>query len=148
MSINIKSTDWPKIWAAPDNKRLIPKQISIRLPVHVAAKIYALEEIYPSKTRTEIINDLLSTALEEMEDSIPSSKGKEIAVIPAEHAGTEEAVHVYEDNGLRGRYFDVFTRHITAIEKQLGSKNFNVKYESVYHDDELTVQWTSKSSAK
>ena len=55
------------LWAGPDNSRLTSKQYSFRLPVHVAAKIAALEEMYPQRSRTQIVGDLLSAALEGVE---------------------------------------------------------------------------------
>ena len=59
--------DLVTLWAAPDNTKLTPRQMSIRLPLHVAAKISALCELFPTRTRTEIIGDLLSTALDGVE---------------------------------------------------------------------------------
>ena len=38
----MKSADLHKLWGMPDNSRLTPKQLSFRLPVHVAAQINAL----------------------------------------------------------------------------------------------------------
>jgi len=38
--------------------------------VHVAAKISALCEMFPQRSKTQLINDLLSTALEELEGSL------------------------------------------------------------------------------
>jgi len=56
-----------KTWIGPDNSRLMRNQTSMRLSVHVAAKISALCEMFPQRTKTQIINDLLSTALDELE---------------------------------------------------------------------------------
>jgi hypothetical protein len=42
----------------------------MRLSVHVAAKISALCEMFPQRAKTQIINDLLSTALEQLENSL------------------------------------------------------------------------------
>ena len=52
------------VWASPDNTRLTTKQFSFRFPVHIAAKIAALCEMYPQKNRTHIVADLLAAALE------------------------------------------------------------------------------------
>jgi hypothetical protein len=62
--------DLVKIWGAPDNTRLTPKQISIRLPIHVAAKISAISEMFPKKTKTEIIGDLLAAALTQFAEGL------------------------------------------------------------------------------
>ncbi len=42
-----------KVWDAPDHSRLTPKQISIRLPILVAAKVSALCELYPGQARAK-----------------------------------------------------------------------------------------------
>jgi hypothetical protein len=74
-----------KTWTGPDNSRLMRNQTSMRLSVHVAAKISALCEIFPQRSKTQIINDLLSTALGELEGSLentpywgPSKEGEDI----------------------------------------------------------------------
>ena len=59
----MKASTLHDVWASPDNTRLTPKQFSFRLPIHVAAKIAALCDMYPQKTRTQIIADLLTSAL-------------------------------------------------------------------------------------
>ena len=58
--------DLLKTWTGPDNSRLMRNQTSMRLSIHVAARISALCEIFPQRTKTQIINDLLSTALDEL----------------------------------------------------------------------------------
>jgi len=60
-------------WIGPDNSRLMRNQTSMRLSVHVAAKISALCEIFPQRSKTQIINDLLSTAVDELERSLEDS---------------------------------------------------------------------------
>lgn len=76
----MKANELTSYWNTPDNSKLTPKQISIRLPIHVAAKIQALCDMYQQKSRTEIIGDLLTTALEELESSLPiyEDKSREI----------------------------------------------------------------------
>ena len=59
-----------RTWVGPDNSRLMRNQTSMRLSVHVAAKISALCEMFPQRAKTQIINDLLSTALEQLENSL------------------------------------------------------------------------------
>ena len=73
-------------WTGPDNSRLMRNQTSMRLSVHVAAKISALCHMFPQRSKTQIVNDLLSTALDELEESLeknpywgPSKEGEDIA---------------------------------------------------------------------
>jgi hypothetical protein len=60
-----------EMWSAPENTRLTKQQFSFRLPIDVAAKLFALEELYPGRTRTQLISDLLSLALADLELQLP-----------------------------------------------------------------------------
>lgn len=111
----IQPSDLHKVWTAPDNSRLTSKQYSFRLPVHVAAKLAALCEIYPSRTRTELVGDLLAAALADVERGFPSEKGKE----EGPHPGTGEMM--YQDAGLTPTYRGLVNRHYLQIEKALGN---------------------------
>lgn len=109
--------DLVKVWDAPDNTRLTPKQISIRLPILVAAKISALCDLYPRKTKTEIIGDLLSTALDQLEAALPSAQGEQVGEVP--YDGTP----IYEDVGLRGAFCTRTEKYLRELEKEAGIKD-------------------------
>lgn len=94
--------DLVKVWAAPDHSKLTAKQWSIRLPIQVAARINALCDLYPRKTKTEIIGDLLATAIEQLAAALPDEPHSP-ATPPAQVAGGD----------LRGR-FDALTRRYLA----------------------------------
>ena len=111
----MKSSDLHAIWGAPDNSRVTSKQYSFRLPVHVAAKIDALCEMYPTRTRTQIVGDLLASAVYEVERSFPPVKGKEVA----EHPETREII--FEDIGPGARFRELANKHYIEIEKDLGT---------------------------
>src|SRR5450759_3446820 len=107
----IKSADLTKLWAAPDNSRLTSKQYSFRLPVHVGAKLAALEELYPNRTRTEIVGDLLAAALDEVERSFPAKKGKRVGL---DNISGQE---MYEDIGLVVEYGKRANKHYIQMER-------------------------------
>ena len=99
--------DLAKIWEAPDNTRLTTKQISIRLPIHVAAKISAISEMYPRRTKTEIIGDLLAAAL----DQFPEGLSNEPYI--------QEQGVVYpevESCGDRGRYEGLVKKYFEELD--------------------------------
>lgn len=73
----MKASDLAKILGAPDNSRLTAKQQSFRLPTHVAAKINALCDVYPNRTKTEIVGLLLAAALDDAISHLPASLGEE-----------------------------------------------------------------------
>ena len=123
----MKASQLHDLWASPDNTRLTSKQFSFRLPVHIAAKIAALCEIYPQKTRTQIVADLLTTALDEYEKNLPEEIG---GVIDHEDEYIERQVadhtnEEYEDlfylGGARARFRFAANRHYYELEKELGN---------------------------
>jgi hypothetical protein len=65
-------------------------QTSMRLSVHVAAKISALCEMFPQRSKTQIINDLLSTALDELEASLEKGHPWEDSEEGLEHLPTQQ----------------------------------------------------------
>lgn len=104
------------VWSAPDNTRLTAKQFSFRLPTHVAARLAALEEIYPSKTRTQIVADLLNAALDEVETSFPSEPGEAV-----DRDG--DGSWLYEELGPGKRFRELANKHFLDIERELGNEN-------------------------
>lgn len=58
------------------------KQQSFRLPIHVAAKIEALCELYPNTSKTEIVGDLLAAAVDEAAQHLPYSVGRKTGHYP------------------------------------------------------------------
>lgn len=116
----MKASELTSLWSSPDNTRLTPKQFSMRLPLHVAAKISALCDMYANKTRTEIIGDLLTTALEDLEASFTHVEG--------EYIGTDELTNeaITEDVGLGAKFRKLASNHLEALEKELdGVKSDN-----------------------
>jgi hypothetical protein len=97
-------------WVGPDNSRLMRNQTSMRLSVQVAAKISALCEMFPQRTKTQIINDLLSTALRELEGSLEDTPywGQ------IEEEGRENIPTQKTD------YYALVDKHLTEIEASDG----------------------------
>ena len=112
----MRSADLHKVWGAPDNSRLTAKQQSFRLPVHVAAKINALCDLYPTKTKTEIVGDLLAAALEEAITHLPSERGEQISQHP-------ELGRIFEAHGPAVKFRELANKHYREMERDLGNKN-------------------------
>lgn len=108
----MQSKDLLKVWNAPDNTRLTPRQISIRLPLHVAAKISALCEMFPKRTKTEIIGDLLATALDDIAEGLSSDPYP------------EEAGYAHPDDywGDRRRYEGLVSKYLEEMESEERSR--------------------------
>lgn len=115
----MESKDLLKFWATRDNSKLSAKQLSIRLPTHIAARISALCEIYPSKNRTQVISDLLSTALDNLEDGMSYDESAEPSFVHP------EVGPIYEVYGLgtKGHYLNTTNKYLTELELELGNDN-------------------------
>ncbi len=114
------------LWAGPDNSRLTTKQFSFRLPVHIGAKIAALCEMYPQKNRTQIVADLLTAALDELEKNLPEAAGEQVEERwndgIAEQIG-EPGQTLYYLGGVKGRFHNLANQHFMELEKELGNEN-------------------------
>lgn len=114
----MKSSDLHNLWTAPDNSRITSKQFSFRLPVHVAAKLAALAEMYPQKTRTEIVGDLLATALDELVKGMPFVQGRSLGFHPDPEIG-----EIFEDLGPEPEFWRLADKHYKELEKEMGNEN-------------------------
>ena len=126
------------LWSSPDNSRLTSKQLSFRLPVHIAAKIAALCEMYPTKNRTQIVADLLASALDNLEKSLPeaigspmSGKDEDLDRQVAKHLNQEYVPSFYL-GGKRGRFRNLANMRYQEMEKELGNESPALLYEPVY----------------
>jgi hypothetical protein len=108
--------DLHTLWAEPDKSRLTAKQLSFRLPVPVAAKLFAIAEMFPHRSRTQLVGDLLGAAINDFEQSFAPVRGQS-----GSHPVTGEAI--YEDVGPIKRYRELANRHYKALEAELGNKN-------------------------
>lgn len=68
----METKDLHAIWSAPDHSRLTAKQYTIRLPIRVAAQLAALSEMYPRKTMTDLIGDILAAGLDQLAMDLPT----------------------------------------------------------------------------
>jgi len=66
----MEEKDLVKGWGLLRPKRIMSDQMSIRLPADVWVRVLALCQMFPGRTRTQIIGDLLSSALERIPDGL------------------------------------------------------------------------------
>lgn len=137
------------VWSGPDNNRLVSKQFSFRLPVHIAAKIAALGEMYPQKNRTQIVADLLTAALSDLEKNLPielwpvnPERQHELEAI-AYHLG-EPAEKMYELGGARGRFRALANKHYRELENELGNEDAGTLYETQYGSEDFILGLAGK----
>jgi hypothetical protein len=82
----------------------------VRLPLRDAARIAALAEMYPRRSETELISELLTAALDELEAAMPYIPGTQVV------AEDEEGNPVYEDTGPTPRFLELSRKHIGSME--------------------------------
>lgn len=124
------------MWSSPDNNRLTSKQFSFRLPVHLAAKLAALSEIYPQKNRTQIVADLLSAALDDLEKNLPHMlfEAPEFVQRSQSEAARDLGFDfdtVYELGGSRGNFRALSNKYYSEYEKELGNDSPVKLYEDI-----------------
>ena len=61
-------------WREPKDDIASPTQFSLRPTVIIAAQIHALTKMFPGRTKTEIINALISTGLNQAIDEITGER--------------------------------------------------------------------------
>ena len=82
-----------KHWEKQAKATMTENEYSFRLPIEDAAKIEALAEMYPKRTQSELLGELISSALEELETSLPYVPGSKVV------ARDEMGDPLYEDVG-------------------------------------------------
>lgn len=134
----MKSKQLHSVWSAPDNTRLTSKQSSFRLPVHVAAKLAAIAEMYPTKSRTQIVGDLLATAIDAWASELPSIRGRQVDRISTPDGPT---VKIFEEVGPIGRFQKLTNKHYIELEKELGNDEpENFFQAELFVVEEMTVE--------
>lgn len=98
---------WEKSFSGP----LTATTYQLRLPMEDAAKIEALAEMYPKRSRESIITDLLSAALGELVTGLPYVQGNQII------ARDEEGEPIYEDIGPTPRYLQLTRKHLSRYQE-------------------------------
>ncbi len=100
-------------WQQNAAEKRTPYEYGVRLPLHDAAKIKALAEMYPGRTEEELITDILSAALDDIEASFPYVQGKQVI------AEDDQGDPIYEDAGLTPEFKERTRRHLKQLREQL-----------------------------
>ena len=146
--------DLVKVWDAPDHSKLVPKQISIRLPILAAAKLAALTDLYPSKRKSQMIADLIATAIDQVIEGLDSKKGPYLGTLDGdmmfdpemeEHmdmsiesrGGPKETttIGMYQDVGPKGHFYQMLKKHLRELENEANiSEPINTPDSVIYEE--------------
>jgi len=102
-------------WEHSASGRLTVREYGIRLPMQDAARIAALAEMYPRRSENELISELLSAALDELENAMPYIPGER--VVSEDEAGNP----IYEDIGPTPRFLGLTRECLLKMESAEGA---------------------------
>jgi len=88
-------------------------EYAVHLPLDDAARLAALAEMFPGRTPEQIITDLLATALQEIETSMPYVAGKKVI------SSDEQGDPIFEDIGLTPRFMELTRKNRKKLETEL-----------------------------
>ncbi|MFV8819055.1 type 1 pili tip component [Haliea sp. E17] len=100
------------VWDQQASGELVHEQYRIDLTVENAAKVEALAELFPLRSREQLIAELLGTALDELVASFPYRQGDRII------ARDEEGDPIFEDVGYTPRYLALVQKHVHKLRGQ------------------------------
>ncbi len=102
----MKASDLLQKWEKTGGGQLTDEHFEIRLPLEDAAKIAALAEMFPRLPVENLLTDLISAALRDLESSFPYIKGSRVV------GNDEQGDPLYEDVGPTPRYLDLTKKHM------------------------------------
>jgi hypothetical protein len=73
--------------------------VGVSLPLYDTARVTALRQLYPQRTESELIAELLHAALDELELAMPIVPGKRVI------AEDDRGAPIYEDLGMTPRFY-------------------------------------------
>jgi hypothetical protein len=108
----VKVRDLMHHWEKDAGAEITAREFAVQLSLYDAARILALAEMYPAKTETQIITELLSAGLDELQETFPYAQGKR--VIAADDHGDP----IYEDVGPTPDFFSKTREHAKRLDAE------------------------------
>lgn len=98
------------VWQAGSTAPPTDTEYAVRLPIDDAARLAALAEMFPGRTREQLITELLRVALDELAAALPYKPGRKVI------STDEQGDPVYEDIGLTPRFMELTRKHRKKLE--------------------------------
>lgn len=96
-------------WSEHPSAGLADKKISVLLKQHDYARLCALADLYADRRQDQILADLISAILDEVEEALPYIPGQKIV------AEDEFGDPVYEDLGLTRRFEQLVKKYSKPV---------------------------------
>lgn len=93
-------------WEAHAQGKLTKETYAVHLLVEDAARLAALAEMYPKRSKEQLISELLSAALGQLEASLPYVQGTKVV------ATDEMGDAIYEDVGPTPRFMALTKKYL------------------------------------
>lgn len=104
-------------WEDHAKARMTENDYKLKLPLEDAARIAALSEMYPKRTPEELIGELISAALDELETSLPYVSGEKVLSLD------EHGDPLYEDVGPTPRFLDLSKKYMALLKQDKQAAN-------------------------
>lgn len=109
----MKIVDLIPRWRQQTNAPLAGKRYQMQLSLRDAARIEALQVMYPDCSEEEIVSDLLHAALDELEVAMPYVPGKRVI------AEDDQGDPIYEDLGPTPRFYSLSHEFLRKLSRSL-----------------------------
>ncbi|TNC81223.1 MAG: hypothetical protein C9356_10170 [Oleiphilus sp.] len=96
-------------WQAQSEGPLHGEAFNVHLPISAAAKVYALSEMFPERNPQQIISELLSAALDELEEDFPYVPGKRVTALD------DQQDPIYEDIGNTPSFMSLTKKYMKTL---------------------------------
>lgn len=106
----MKIKDLVKYWDKHARGRLSRDAYFMALSDPHHKRLEQLSTLYPMKSSQDLIRDLVSAALDELETSFPYEQGSKVV------AFDEDGFEIYEDKGLTPRFVSLSQKHIQRLK--------------------------------
>lgn len=103
-----------KNWQEQSSSPVTDCAYAVFLPLYDAARIEALKDMFPEKTKQQIITELLSAALDETEEAFQYVKGDKVI------AQDEYGDPMFEDAGLTATFIKLAGQYMEKMDKSAG----------------------------
>lgn len=107
----MKIRDLIKYWDKHAQGRLTRDAYFMNLADEHHEALQRLSALYPMKSPQDLVRDLLSAALDELETSFPYVQGDRVV------AYDEDGFEIYEDQGLTPKFVALSQKHIQRLKQ-------------------------------
>lgn len=97
-------------WQQASESETLDQEFVVKLSRQEKAKISALAEMFPGKTPTDIVHDLITAALCELEATMPYIPGERVI------SEDEQGDPIYEDVGPTPVFKALTRKHLEQLE--------------------------------